>query len=59
MFVRVNKIGAYEYLDLADNLALHPLGFGQGEPASRQRRAGERPALRRQQILGEPHIMGA
>ena len=39
--------------------SLHPLRLGQRQPAARQGRARQRPALDRQHVLGEPHAVRA
>src|SRR5215469_1672862 len=43
--------------DLSDQIVANALGLGDGEPAARQCRAGERPALGRTQFLGEAYAV--
>ena len=45
--------------DRADDVVAHPLRLGQRQPAARQRRARQSPALDRQQVLGEAHAVRA
>src|ERR1700730_7310987 len=40
-----------------DDVALHPLRLGQCQAAARPGRAGEGPAVDRQQVLAEAHAM--
>src|ERR1700737_4934316 len=44
-------------LDRGDDVVAHPLGLGQRQSTGRQCRAGERPAFRGGQILGQAHAM--
>src|SRR5271170_5167018 len=43
--------------DASDDVVAHALGLSQRQATSRQGRAGERPALGRQNVLGETHAM--
>ena len=56
---RFEPVAGEALLDPGDDVALHPLGLGQRQAAGRQGRAGERPTLGRQHVLGEPHAVRA
>jgi hypothetical protein len=51
-------VTAQPRLDWSHDVVAHPLGLGQRQ-AGRQRRAGERPALGRCDVLGERHAVVA